>query len=604
MNAPGRSRSAAPFAHRLRRLRTGGLKPPIAEHDGRPPEPRPHTSVDCGWGRLLFAQTFADPGELARAMRGEAPERRDIAVYVRDPHLVLAAAPQDLFLDPSHTCRLDLSTYRSGRRRPRGFVVRRLCSAADLAEVNRIYLTRNMVPLAEEVMWRSLDHRVITHLVAEDEASGAILGTVTGIDHVRAFDDPERGCSLWCLAVDPQAAQPGIGEALVRHLAEMFKARGRAFLDLSVMHDNEQALALYEKLGFVRVPFFSVKRKNPINEKLFVGEPPEAGLNPYARLITDEARRRGIAVEVVDAPGGFFRLSLGGRSILCRESLSELTSAVALSICDDKTVTRRVVARAGIVVPEQIDGDDPKALEAFLARHGAVVVKPARGEQGQGVAVGLEDVASVRKAVEEARRHCEKVLIEACAPGLDLRLVVIDYRLVAAAVRRPARVVGDGQARLEELIERQSRRRAAATGGESSIPLDAETERCVQAAGFTLEEVPPAGTEVQVRRTANLHTGGTIHDVTGEVHPALARAAVEAARAIGIPVAGIDLMVGSVREPSYVFIEANERPGLANHEPHPTAERFLDLLFPQSIPAARRGGASSPGEVTAARGGA
>jgi hypothetical protein len=31
-----------------------------------------------------------------------------------------------------------------------------------------------------------------------------------------------------------------------------------------------------------------------------------------------------------------------------------------------------------------------------------------------------------------------------------------------------------------------------------------------------------------------------------------------------------------------VIIEANERPGLANHEPQPTAERFVDLLFPNT----------------------
>jgi D-alanine-D-alanine ligase-like ATP-grasp enzyme len=41
-------------------------------------------------------------------------------------------------------------------------------------------------------------------------------------------------------------------------------------------------------------------------------------------------------------------------------------------------------------------------------------------------------------------------------------------------------------------------------------------------------------------------------------------------------------MVPNVSEPEYVIIEANERPGLANHEPQPTAERFVDLLFPQT----------------------
>lgn len=98
----------------------------------------------------------------------------------------------------------------------------------------------------------------------------------------------------------------------------------------------------------------------------------------------------------------------------------------------------------------------------------------------------------------------------------------------------------------------------------------------------------PADARVAVRKTANLHTGGTIHDVTDIVDPTLVEAAVSAARAIGIPVTGIDLMVKSPRKPEYAFIEANERPGLANHEPQPTAERFIDLLFPLSMPAAVR----------------
>jgi GNAT-family acetyltransferase (TIGR03103 family) len=279
---------------------------------------------------------------------------------------------------------------------------------------------------------------------------------------------------------------------------------------------------------------------------------------------------------------------LGGRSIHCRESLSELTTGVAVSICDDKAVTRRIVQAAGVAVPEQIEAGDREQLQAFLAEHGSVVVKPARGEQGRGIAVGLDTIDAVETAVATARRHCDRVLVERRAEGEDLRLVIIGFRLVAAAVRRPARVTGDGKSTLEELIRIQSRRRSAATGGESAIPLDEETLRCLAAAGHGLEDVPPVGKEIQVRRTANLHTGGTIHDVTDEVHPRLVEAAVRAARAIDIPVVGIDFMVRSPRDPDYVFIEANERPGLANHQPQPTAERFIDLLFPNSVPAAAR----------------
>lgn len=548
--------------------------------------PNSEVALDCGWGRLLFAQTYPDAKSLAEALAEEGPERRDIAGWVREPHLVLAAAPQALFLDPSHTFRLELATYRTSRRRPRGFVVRWVTSQADADAVNRIYLAHRMVTVPPEFMFSHRDSRTIVYLVAEDEATGQVIGTVTGVDHARAFDDAERGASLWCLAVDPQAARPLVGETLVRRLAEYFQARGAQHLDLSVMAENRQAIELYDKLGFVRLPVFTVKRKNAINEKLFVGEPPESQLNPYARIIVDEARRRGIGVEVLDAEGGFFRLSYGGRSIACRESLSELTSAVAMSLCDDKAATRRAVARAGVRVPEAIEFDTREHLAAFLARHGSVAVKPARGEQGRGVAVGLESIEEAMAAVERARAHCERVLVEQCVTGEDLRLIVIGYKLVAAAIRRPARVIGDGASTIRDLIERQSRRRAAATGGESTIPLDAETERCIAKAGYQLDDALPSGKEINVRKAANLHTGGTIHDVTAEVHPSLVDAAVRAARALDVPVTGIDFMVRSPRQSGYWFIEANERPGLANHEPQPTAERFVDLLFPQSMPTA------------------
>lgn len=575
------TRAERPLDHRLRRLRVHSMTTPDQrEEDGG----RNRDAIlDCGWGRLLFAQTFPEPQRLIDALRREEDDQRDIAFYVTEPHVLLSKAPQETFLDPSHTYRLELSTYRALRRRPKGFFIRRLASESDARAVNKIYASRGMVPVAPDFFWSNRDSRALTYLVAEDEITGDILGTVTGIDHARVFDDPERGSSLWCLAVDPAARHPGVGNVLVRRLAEHFQARGSAYLDLSVLHDNTQAIALYEKIGFRRIPIFAVKRKNPINERLFSA--PIEGyeeLNPYARIIVDEARRRGIHVDVTDGRAGFFRLTHGGRSIHCRESLTELTSGVAVSICDDKATTRRMVAAAGVKVPEQIEAGDAAEQAAFIERHGSVVVKPARGEQGRGISVGLTTVEEVDAAIAQARTVCDRVLMESCFEGMDLRLVIIDHELVAAAIRRPPHVVGDGSATIGELIEICSRRRAAATGGESTIPVDEETHRCLAAQGHALDTVLPAGVEIMVRKAANLHTGGTIHDVTDEVHPELVAAACAVSRAIDIPVTGVDFMVRSPGDPDYVFIEANERPGLANHEPRPTAERFMDLLFPMS----------------------
>ncbi|HRP77389.1 MAG TPA: N-acetylglutaminylglutamine synthetase [Rhodocyclaceae bacterium] len=539
--------------------------------------------VECGWGRWLPAQTWRDPAKLAEALLRERPGQRDIAFYVEKPQVVVASAPQQLFLDPSDAFRLQLSAYRPRAAARRGFTLRRLRTRSDIAAINTLYRARNMVPVDAQQVWKAHASRVITYALAEDKVSGEIVGVAMGLDHVEAFADPQHGSSLWALAVAPQAAHPGIGEALVRYLAEHYQARGRAWMDVSVMHDNEQAIALYEKLGFQRIPAFAVKRRNAINEPLYTG--PGDGieaLNPYARLIVDEARLRGILVEVIDAAHGYFRLTLGGRSIVCRESLSELTTAIAMSRCQDKRVTLALLAKAGLSVPGQQDAADAAANAAFLAEHGAVVVKPVEGEQGKGISVNLTTSEEVERAIARARQICDSVILEQYCAGQDLRIVVIDYQVVAAAVRRPPVVIGDGHSTVLELIEKQSRRRQAATGGESRIPIDDETRRCLRAQGHDLEDVPAHDTRLKVRNAANLHTGGTIHDVTASLHPVLRAAAERAAREIDIPVTGLDFLVPAVDRPDYVIIEANERPGLANHEPQPTAERFVDLLFPNT----------------------
>jgi GNAT-family acetyltransferase (TIGR03103 family) len=541
--------------------------------------------VDMGWGRLVFGQTFADLGGIVDALRREEAGRRDICIYPRDPHVLVGLAPDELFIDPSYTYRLNLYSYRPRHELIRDVFVRTVTSEAEMAQINAIYAVNGMVVGDTGTMWRNHRTRSFTYLVAEDQRTGKIIGTVTGVDHQLAFGDPEAGTSLWCLAVHAQDAPPGTGEALVRVLAERYVGRGRAYLDLSVMHDNAGAITLYRKLGFTRTSAVCVKRKNPINTALFVARPPGLDdLNPYARIIADEAVRRGIRVEVTDAEWGEIRLSVGGRTVLTRESLSEFTTAVAMSRCDDKRVTRRIMQRAGVRVARgalACEGNLADAT-ALMAEVGEVVVKPARGEQGRGITVGVTDDAGLERAVALALQFCPDVLVEELAAGEDLRVVVIDRQVVAAAVRRPAEIVGDGRRTVEELIHSTSRRRERATGGESRIPLDDTTVEVVAEAGYGMADVPARGERIRVRRTANLHTGGTIEDVTDRLHPEIAQASIRAAAALNIPVTGLDFLVPDVGGPEYVFIEANERPGLANHEPQPTAERFVDLLFPET----------------------
>lgn len=560
----------------------GSTNTPVSlQQWGAPPRAvrRRAAAIDCGWGRLLFGQTFDNPEQLVDRLLEEASGERDIAFYVREPHVALSIAPQALFLDPSNAFRLPLDTALSeeGDRA----VQIRLAHPTDEPEINRLYTSRGMVPLREG--YCADLHPSVDILVAEAPSSrGLLLGVVMGVDHFEAFRDPDNGASLWALSVDPQASQPGIGRALALELARHMQKAGRAFLDLSVMHDNEQAIALYKQIGFVQIPVYCIKTRNSINQKLYIGPTPDGEVNIYARILIDEARRRGIGVDIEDAAAGIFVLHHGARRICCRESLSDFTTAVAMSRCDDKALTRRLLERAGLSVPDQQDVGSSEDALVFLEKHRRIVIKPARGEQGKAVFVDLRRRNEVLVAYETARRHDAHVIAEEFVVGDDLRVIVIDSEVVAAAIRRPATIIGDGAHSVIELIEKQSRRRAAATKGESRIPLDEETERCVRSAGFGFTDILPQGESLAVRKTANLHTGGTIHDVTEHLHPAIAEAAIKAAAVLHMPVVGFDFIVRAPDQPYYRIIEANERPGLANHEPQPTAEKFIDFLFPET----------------------
>ena len=173
---------------RLERKRSRSISVQAGERD---PGVRKDTVVDCGWGRLIFAQTFVNPSVMVTTLCNEQPNRRDIALYVPDPHVAVSLAPQEVFLDPSHTFRLWLDRYRPAHLRARGFTVRLLNSTADAEAVHDLYIRRHMVPPDADFLWEHRASRLLTYMLAVDEGNGNVIGAVMGVDHATAFGDPE-----------------------------------------------------------------------------------------------------------------------------------------------------------------------------------------------------------------------------------------------------------------------------------------------------------------------------------------------------------------------------------------------------------------------------
>ena len=212
------------YRHRLQRKRDQGMMPPITafEGDGRP-RPEANAVLDCGWGRLLFGQTFDDPPALVDALRGRrtGPPRHRLLrprSACAPVDRAAGAVSRSLAHLPARSCHLPVEPPHAARLLP---PPARL--GADAEAVNRIYASRQMVPVPPDFFWskrRQARDQLFRRRGRGDAAM--IVGTVTGVDHGRAFGDPEDGASLWCLAVDPQARA-------ARHRRSAGPPPGRAF---------------------------------------------------------------------------------------------------------------------------------------------------------------------------------------------------------------------------------------------------------------------------------------------------------------------------------------------------------------------------------------
>jgi cyanophycin synthetase len=318
------------------------------------------------------------------------------------------------------------------------------------------------------------------------------------------------------------------------------------------------------------------------------------------------ARARGIPVRRAGSLS-LLRLGYGCHRRLLWAALTGETSAVGTDIASDKVLAKDLLASAGVPVPPGMVARSPEqAAQALRSIGGPVVVKPRAGNQGCNVSVGITTAAGAAEAYRRASAAGPEVIVEACVPGRDYRVLVVDGRVAAAAQLRPAAVTGDGRHDIAALVARANQDPRRGDGHArplTRIVLDSESLAHLAASGLSPASVPAPGQVVTLRRNANLSTGGTSTDVTGLVHPEVAALCCRAAATVGLDVCGIDLRLADIAAPLFgggdkpphtpqgAVIEVNASPGLRMHlapsagRARDVAGAIIDRLYPPGTPA-------------------
>lgn len=295
-------------------------------------------------------------------------------------------------------------------------------------------------------------------------------------------------------------------------------------------------------------------------------------LGPSTGSIVYAAVARGIPYRRL-TQGSMVQFGWGSRQRRIQAAETDLTSAVAESIAQDKELTKSLLHAAGVPVPlGRVVTDAEGAWAAAEEINAPVVVKPRDGNQGKGITVRIRTRDEIVAAFNAAEEISSDVIVERYIPGHDFRLLVVGRHLVAAARRDPPQVTGDGKHTVRQLVEELNRDPRRGEGHATSltkIRLDDIAVSVLAKQNLTPDSVAPKGTRVILRNNANLSTGGSATDVTDDVHPEMAARAVAAAQMVGLDIAGVDAVCETVLKPfeeqAGGIVEVNAAPGLRMH---------------------------------------
>ncbi len=319
-------------------------------------------------------------------------------------------------------------------------------------------------------------------------------------------------------------------------------------------------------------------------------------LGPSTGSIVEEAASRGIPWIRLNKYS-LCQLGYGANQKRIQATVTSQTSSIGVEIACDKEDTKYILQKAEVEVPKGDIIKTERGLREAVDYVGfPLVTKPIDGNHGRGITVNIRNWEDALKGFEAAKAVSNSVIVEKFIEGDDYRLLVIDHKLVAAAKRTPAHVIGDGKSTIQELIDKVNSDPRRGYGHEkvlTMITVNNLTMKILDAEGLTLNDVLENDRPLMLKDTANLSTGGTAQDVTDIVHPSLVFMAERISKIIDLDICGIDVSTTNISEPfsktGGAVLEVNAGPGFRMHIaptqglPRNVAANVIDMLFPDGM---------------------
>lgn len=310
-------------------------------------------------------------------------------------------------------------------------------------------------------------------------------------------------------------------------------------------------------------------------------------------VLTDEAKKMGLDVEILAPEKNLFQISGNGRSRLFKSTDFGGNTSLGAKITNDKELTYLILGRENFPIAKSMyvkhadfENFNETSIDGFRF---PLVAKPIDQSHGNGVMMNITSFSDLYSKLAVAIEKYPVLTIQEQITGNEFRIIVVKDEVIFAVNRIPPFVIGDGKSTLIELVEAENSgnplRGSDYEKPLSYIRIDSELDHCIKQYGHSRESVLGKGQKVVLRSNSNIGTGATLADVTDILHPEIRKTCVRACETFGLEIAGLDVITNDITKPldetGGIILEINCTPGIGYGSLTKTnpAKRILEKLF-------------------------
>lgn len=243
---------------------------------------------------------------------------------------------------------------------------------------------------------------------------------------------------------------------------------------------------------------------------------------------------------------------------------------ISKSKIDNKWQAKKILIKNGLPASIGFPARTKRDICLLAEKIGfPVVIKPINGSLSENVYPKIKNLDQLSRILNNFKRSAS-LLVEKHHIGRDYRVSLVKGRFVAACLREPANIIGNGRETIKSLIGQKNReRRAERSSTLKPIKIDKKLISYLRTQNLSLDSVPLGRKKIYLSDRVNLASGADIIDMTEQVHPGNREIFEKVGQVFRADILGIDFLSQDISRQGGRIIELNSLPYInMHHEPY------------------------------------